>query len=137
MFKLTRQEQLILLLLTSGLLIGSAVLIVRGRPEPPIGKPLDIAVEIPERTGNVLNNRIISGDLVKNGGVEDTVGKININTATPKELEKLPGIGPVLAGRIVEYRKNIGPFSEKKDIIKVNGIGDFKYDAIEEYITVE
>jgi competence protein ComEA len=125
------------LLLASGLLIGSAVLIVRGRPEPSMGKPLDVTIEIPERTENVLNNRIGYGESVKSGSAEEAAGKININTATPNELEKLPGIGPVLAERIVEYREKAGPFSEKKDITKVNGIGDRKYDAIEEYITVE
>jgi competence ComEA-like helix-hairpin-helix protein len=125
------------LLLTSGLLIGSAVLIVRGRPEPSMGKPLDFTIKIPERAENVLDNRIGSGGSVKPGGVEKAVGKININTAAPKELKKLPGIGPVLADRIVEYREKVGPFSDKKDIIKVNGIGDRKYDAVEEYITVE
>ena len=126
-----------MLLLTSGLLIGSAVLIVRGRPEPSPGKPLDFTIEIPERTENVLNNRIGSSDSAKPDGVEKAVGKIDINTATPKELERLPGIGPVLADRIIEYREKVGRFSDKKEIIKVNGIGDRKYDAIEEYITVE
>ena len=50
-------------------------------------------------------------------------GIININRATAKELDKLPGIGPVIAGRIVEYRKVNGFFQSIDDLKKVQGIG--------------
>lgn len=50
-------------------------------------------------------------------------GVININRATAKELDKLPGIGPVIAGRIVEYRKINGFFQSIDDLKKVQGIG--------------
>jgi len=50
-------------------------------------------------------------------------GIININRATAKELDKLPGIGPVIASRIVEYRKLNGFFQSLDDLKKVQGIG--------------
>jgi competence protein ComEA len=50
-------------------------------------------------------------------------GIININRATAKELDKLPGIGPVIASRIVEYRKLNGFFQSVDDLKKVQGIG--------------
>ena len=50
-------------------------------------------------------------------------GIININRATAKELDKLPGIGPVIASRIVEYRKINGSFQTIEDLKKVQGIG--------------
>ena len=50
-------------------------------------------------------------------------GIININRATAKELDKLPGIGPVIAGRIVEYRRVNGFFQSIDDLKKVQGIG--------------
>lgn len=50
-------------------------------------------------------------------------GIININRATAKELDKLPGIGPVIAGRIIEYRKVNGFFATIDDLKKVQGIG--------------
>ena len=50
-------------------------------------------------------------------------GIININRATAKELDKLPGIGPVIAGRIIEYRKLNGFFTTIDDLKKVQGIG--------------
>lgn len=50
-------------------------------------------------------------------------GILNLNRATAKELEKLPGIGPVLASRIIEYRKINGNFQSIDDLRKVQGIG--------------
>jgi competence protein ComEA len=50
-------------------------------------------------------------------------GIININRATAKELDKLPGIGPVIASRIIEYRKTNGFFQSIDDLKKVQGIG--------------
>ena len=50
-------------------------------------------------------------------------GILNINRATAKELDKLPGIGPVIAGRIIEYRKINGAFQSIDDLRKVQGIG--------------
>jgi comEA protein len=61
---------------------------------------------------------------------------ININTATRYELTKLSGIGPKLAQRIIEYREIHGPFASCDDIKKVKGIGEKKYQAIAERITV-
>ena len=64
-------------------------------------------------------------------------GKININTASAEELIDLPGIGEVLAGRIIAYREKHGPFKKISDIDKVSGIGPAKYEAIKDLITVE
>lgn len=64
-----------------------------------------------------------------------TGGKININTADKDELDRLPGIGPVLAQRIVDYRKAHGPFRDIADIKKVSGIGEAKYNQIKDVIT--
>jgi competence protein ComEA len=50
-------------------------------------------------------------------------GILNINRATAKELDKLPGIGPVIASRIIEYRKVNGNFQSIEDLRKVQGIG--------------
>ena len=56
--------------------------------------------------------------------VEEIAVKIPINNARIDELDVLPGIGPALAGRIVAYRKEHGPFKTVEDIKKVKGIGD-------------
>jgi competence protein ComEA len=63
-------------------------------------------------------------------------GKVNINTASAAELDKqLPGIGPVLAGRIVEYRAANGPFKTLDDLRKVTGLTKAVIDKIKDLIT--
>ncbi len=62
---------------------------------------------------------------------------VNINTATMAELDALPGIGPSIAQRIVDYRTQNGPFKKIEDIKKVRGIGDALFKQIENLITVQ
>jgi len=63
-------------------------------------------------------------------------GKININLASQSELTDLPGIGNVLASRIVDYRRQHGDFNRIEDLRNVSGIGDKRYEAIQDKITV-
>lgn len=61
---------------------------------------------------------------------------IDINTATAEELTALPGIGEVLAGRIVSYREQYGNFLSTEELMDVSGISEKKYEAIKDYITI-
>lgn len=71
-------------------------------------------------------------------GVSSAPGqKVNINTAGAGELETLPGIGPTLAQRIMNYRQSNGPFQHPEDIKKVKGIGDGIFVQIQDLITVK
>lgn len=63
--------------------------------------------------------------------------RININTASAQTLDTLPGIGTILAQRIVDYRQTNGPFKQTSDLSKVDGIGSEKLLAILDLITVE
>lgn len=62
--------------------------------------------------------------------------KININTATLEELQTLPRIGPAIAQRIIDYRKEHGPFKRIEDLLKVRGIGERVFEQIKDRITV-
>ena len=80
---------------------------------------------------------------IKNATTVDTksesafkVSNVNINTATQTELETLPGIGPSLALKIINYRKENGKFKSIEELKSVNGIGENKYEEIKKYIYV-
>jgi competence protein ComEA len=61
---------------------------------------------------------------------------ININFAGINELELLPGIGPELAQRIIDYRNNTGTFKNKDDLKNVTGIGEKKFEALKDLISI-
>jgi competence protein ComEA len=62
--------------------------------------------------------------------------KVNLNTASLAELEKLPRIGPQIAQRILDYRKENGNFKKVEDILKVRGIGEKVFEQLKDLITV-
>lgn len=61
---------------------------------------------------------------------------VNINTASAEELQQLPGIGPVKAAAIVEYRETNGDFVSLEELIAVKGIGEKTFAQIKEQITL-
>lgn len=62
---------------------------------------------------------------------------ININTASESELEQLPGIGPSISSRIIEYRNKNGKFKSIEDIKNVTGVGDSKFEKIKDLIKIK
>jgi competence ComEA-like helix-hairpin-helix protein len=63
--------------------------------------------------------------------------RMDLNAASAPMLERLPGIGPALAGRIVEYRDLHGPFRRPEDLVRVRGIGPKTYEKLAPYLYVE
>jgi competence protein ComEA len=70
------------------------------------------------------------------GGRTTGEGLLDLNSASVAELDLLPGIGPVLAQRIADYRTQAGRFRSKEELRKVSGIGPKKFAAIKDRITI-
>lgn len=90
-------------------------------------------------SGSNTSNSDDSSELSSNSSSQENSSKnsiVNINTATQTELETLPGIGPSIALKIINYRKENGKFSKIEDIKNVSGIGDSKFESIKKFITV-
>ena len=64
-------------------------------------------------------------------------GVLNINTASAEDLQQLSGIGEVIANKIVQYRTDNGGFSDIEEIKNVSGIGEKKFEAIKEHISIK
>ena len=66
----------------------------------------------------------------------DKVPPLNLNTATAADLERLPGIGPKVAARIVDYRTKKGPFRKTEELMNVQGIGEKSFLKLRAQLTV-
>lgn len=71
------------------------------------------------------------------GSAKTAAGKVNLNSATAGDLESLPGIGPTLAARIIEYRQKRNGFTDIEQLSNVSGIGPKKLDQIRTHVYVE
>ena len=65
-----------------------------------------------------------------------TTEKINLNAASAEQLESLPGIGPVTAQRIVDYRAKVGKFKRIEEIINIKGVGEKKFEKIKDRLVI-
>jgi competence protein ComEA len=70
------------------------------------------------------------------GGQDLKPTQVNLNTAGVTELEKLPGVGPAMAQRILEYRQKNGGFKKIEDLMNVRGIGEASFLKLKPQITV-
>ena len=93
----------------------------------------------PNTISNGTNNGAVSTN-PNNSAIGMTVssnGKININTAGAAELDRLPGVGPALAERIIQYRTEHGSFAQPEDLQNVSGIGPKTYEKMSSQVTVQ
>lgn len=90
---------------------------------------------ITTKSGEGANENIEKEEKTENKVNKKTTSLVNINTATQTELETLPGIGPSIALKIINYRKENGKFSNVEELKNVNGIGENKFEAMKKYVT--
>jgi competence protein ComEA len=106
----------------------------------PLADGQQVYVPTPQEAGPAGSGAGESGPVAGNPGGDSAGGgapaKININTASAEELAELPRVGPVLAGRIVEFRQQHGPYGQPADLDAVPGIGPVMLETLVELVTV-
>jgi competence protein ComEA len=125
---LTKQERLVLIFLVAALAVGAAVKVFRGERAPPPPRPVEVEFDLTKP-----KPPLDAAALAEITAPE----KINVNAADALELCTLPGVGPVIARRIVAYRKKHPPFEKAEDLTAVEGIGPATVGKIAPYITCE
>ncbi len=100
-------------------------------PLPPSDETLPSETRVEVAAGGVYCLEHMSGEQLLTLGLA-----LDVNTATAEDLEALPGVGPVLAQRIIEYRRARGPFQQIDDLLSVHGIGRKKLAHLATLITV-
>ena len=117
---MNRQERVVVLLLAATLLVGAGILQyrrIRLKHAPPL------IVLCPSPT-------------LSDSSVSSTPEPVDLNQATQRQLDVLPGIGPVLAGRIIEYRQRHGGFRSVSELRTVSGIGPKRYASLKDLVVV-
>ncbi len=115
---MNRKERAVLLFLTATFLVGAGITAFRNYRRARRAAAAPLVIEQPADTTDPDDYRV------------------DLNRARRYELEALPGIGPVLAGRIIDYRERHGGFGEVGELRSVSGIGPKRYAALEEMVTV-
>jgi comEA protein len=122
----TPQETKAILFLLMALLVGSGIILYQ-RTHPGFAPQLKLDKSDVDSTGEI---KYLAGS-----GQEENA--IDLNRATAAELQLLPGVGPALSKRIVEYRESCGEFDKIEDVMQVSGIGPRTFEAIKDYLTVQ
>ena len=127
MFGFTRNETTVLLFLIFSFIVGIGVWAYRYYLAP-----------LPESLEAFKNHEpVIQRKEIQKTGIRDKGLSIFINDASQSELERLPGIGPVIAERIVEYRSKHGEFHTLEALMEVNGIGQKTYEKLKPYLKLQ
>lgn len=109
---------------------------LEGKIEESIANPSAVSAADPDSQGQVAGAATNNQDTSNNNQKAEISSKININTATAAELDSLPGIGPVYAGRIIDYRNAHSGYKSLEEIMNVKGIGQVTYNKFKDKISL-
>lgn len=85
---------------------------------------------------DVVHDAATAPPVASGSGGGSPIGPVNLNTATVDDLDTLPGVGPVMAGRIVDWRTQHGRFASVDQLREVSGIGDRTFERLAPLVTV-
>ncbi|MBL7033526.1 MAG: ComEA family DNA-binding protein [Candidatus Delongbacteria bacterium] len=135
----TPQEKRVLLFILATFLLGSGLRLISHYRLQSHMSQLDsldrVFLERAKRLPQVSDDTPVSDESAATG-VSGTA-PLDINRASATELETLPGVGPVLAQRIVDWRQQQGPFLQEDDLLQVRGIGQRSLERLLPLIRVE
>lgn len=140
MLNLTRQEKLVIEFLLLFLIIGTGIRLYRERCESDSDKSGDSIAEFKRLsdTNNFENESKLSDTKsTKSTSSFKSRVKINLNTATKKELMSLPRIGEATAEKIIKYREEHGGFKSIDELKSIKGIGPKTFELIKGDLTIE
>lgn len=87
-------------------------------------------------TASAVDSTIPSADVSEARRLSNKPKPVDLNSATVADFDQLPGVGPVLAKRMMDYRKSVGRFHAVEDLRAVKGIGKKKLDQLKPFVTV-
>ncbi len=129
MLGFTRREESLLLFLIVGFMLGMGVKLYRSyyAPLPTVLAEKNISSSFKNNAAKGKKEEVNS---------EITTSQVFLNTATQEDLEQLPGIGPVIANRIIKYREEKG-FSSLEELTKVKGVGQKTIEKLKPYLKLK
>ena len=86
--------------------------------------------------GNLGLTKDVSADTNRVSQAAQQTVVVNLNTSTSEQLQTIRGIGPALAERILNYRKEKGKFAKAEDLMNVRGIGEAKFEKIKNQVSI-
>jgi len=132
-----RTGQLVAVTVLANLLITGLVVVALRWPSSEPIRLIEPAPSVPALVGEGeigVERAVQSLDLAAIDSSNSTL--VDINAASATDLDALPGIGPTLAGRVIRYREEHGPFSTIEELMNVQGIGTATLDKMRGLITV-